>query len=160
MGEPVILKDEEIVPGDVTMAGNAPVDVRGPSDRCLGLFFNATRMLNLMNDDVQSVAALAAAHQQLREELGRVIIGQQEVVDQLLTCLFAGGHCLLVGVPGLAKTLLVRTLAATLGPELQPHSVHARPDAVGHYGLRGHPGRPAAGDPVVAVSAGVRSLPT
>ncbi|MFV2068339.1 MAG: AAA family ATPase, partial [Pirellulales bacterium] len=50
----------------------------------------------------------------VREQLGRVIVGHDEIVHGLLTCLFVGGHCLLEGVPGLGKTLLVRTLARTL----------------------------------------------
>ncbi|HUT13676.1 MAG TPA: MoxR family ATPase [Thermoguttaceae bacterium] len=50
----------------------------------------------------------------LREQIGRVIVGHDEIVHGVLTCLFVGGHCLLEGVPGLGKTLLVRTLAKTL----------------------------------------------
>ena len=50
----------------------------------------------------------------VREQIGRVIVGHHEVVHGILTCLFVGGHCLLEGVPGLGKTLLVRTLAKTL----------------------------------------------
>jgi len=47
----------------------------------------------------------------LRAEIGKVIVGQDRVVEELLIALFAGGHCLLVGVPGLAKTLLISTVA-------------------------------------------------
>ncbi len=50
----------------------------------------------------------------VREEIGRVIVGHHDIVHGILTCLFVGGHCLLEGVPGLGKTLLVRTLARTL----------------------------------------------
>src|SRR5688572_32632309 len=50
----------------------------------------------------------------LRAEIGKVIVGQQETVEHLLVALLAGGHCLLEGVPGLAKTLMVRTLASAL----------------------------------------------
>jgi len=50
----------------------------------------------------------------LREQIGRVIVGHDEIIHGVLTCLFVGGHCLLEGVPGLGKTLLVRTLAKTL----------------------------------------------
>lgn len=50
----------------------------------------------------------------VREEIGRVIVGHHDIVHGILTCLFVGGHCLLEGVPGLGKTLLVRTLAKTL----------------------------------------------
>ena len=53
-------------------------------------------------------------YQAVKEQIGRVIVGHDEIVHGVLTCLFVGGHCLLEGVPGLGKTLLVRTLAQTL----------------------------------------------
>ena len=56
----------------------------------------------------------ALRYQAVREQIGRVIVGHDEVIHGVLTCLFVGGHCLLEGVPGLGKTLLVRTLAKTL----------------------------------------------
>ena len=62
-------------------------------------------------DDALAVGALAEAYARLRGEIGKVIIGQDSVVEELLTGLFARGHVLLVGVPGLAKTLLVSTVA-------------------------------------------------
>lgn len=62
----------------------------------------------------QAIRGLATAYSRLREEIGKVVIGQDEVVDQLLIALFSRGHCLLVGVPGLAKTLLVSTVARIL----------------------------------------------
>jgi MoxR-like ATPase len=65
-------------------------------------------------DDAAAVAALADVYRQLRAEIGKVIIGQEDVVEELLTGLFARGHVLLVGVPGLAKTLLVSTVARIL----------------------------------------------
>ena len=68
-------------------------------------------------------AAQAAA---ARAEVGRVIFGQDEVVDQVLVCLLSGGHVLLVGVPGLGKTLLVETLGTVLG--LSPKRVQFTPD--------------------------------
>src|SRR5687768_14416660 len=55
-----------------------------------------------------------ARYKAVREQLGRVIVGHDDIVHGVLTCLFVGGHCLLEGVPGLGKTLLVRTLAETL----------------------------------------------
>lgn len=64
--------------------------------------------------DVQRVEQLSERIATVRQEIAKVIIGQTDVVDQLLISLFARGHCLLVGVPGLAKTLLVRTLADAL----------------------------------------------
>lgn len=66
---------------------------------------------------IESKAQLEAWSGQIaaiREQIGRVIVGQQEVVEQLLWCLFAGGHALLEGIPGLGKTMLVRTVADTL----------------------------------------------
>src|SRR5207248_832827 len=64
--------------------------------------------------DTQAIKELAEAYRQLTEQIGKVIIGQQKVVEQLLMALFSRGHCLLVGVPGLAKTLLVSTVARIL----------------------------------------------
>jgi MoxR-like ATPase len=68
----------------------------------------------LHDDDVQAVARLNQAYQAITSELGKVIVGQQRVLEELLIALFARGHCLLVGVPGLAKTLMIRTLADAL----------------------------------------------
>ena len=65
-------------------------------------------------DDAAAVAALAEDYRRLRSEIGKVIIGQEDVVEELLTGLFARGHVLLIGVPGLAKTLLVSTVARIL----------------------------------------------
>src|SRR5881409_2199756 len=64
--------------------------------------------------EVQAVRDLAAAYATLTEEIGKVIVGQKQVVEQLLMALFSKGHCLLIGVPGLAKTLLVSTVANIL----------------------------------------------
>jgi len=64
--------------------------------------------------EAQAIRGLASAYARMREEIGKVIIGQDEVVDDLLIALFGRGHCLLVGVPGLAKTLLVSTIAQIL----------------------------------------------
>ncbi len=68
-------------------------------------------------DDVAAINQLREISQKMREELGRVIIGQEEVIDRLLIVIFARGHGLLVGVPGLAKTLLVRSLADAMSLE-------------------------------------------
>ena len=59
----------------------------------------------------QAVEQLIAGRDRIRAELSKVIIGQHDVVEQLLIALFAGGHCLITGAPGLAKTLLVKSLA-------------------------------------------------
>ncbi len=62
----------------------------------------------------QAIRGLTVAYQRMRQEIGKVIIGQDDVVDQLLIAMFSKGHCLLVGVPGLAKTLLCSTIASIL----------------------------------------------
>jgi MoxR-like ATPase len=77
-------------------------------------------------DDRAALQALAASREQLVEQLHRRIVGQQGVIDLLLVCLFAGGHALFVGVPGLAKTLLVSSLAQAL--DLQFSRVQFTPD--------------------------------
>lgn len=68
-------------------------------------------------DDLKALQELTEAYQRIVQELGKVIVGQRETIEQLLIAMFARGHCLLVGVPGLAKTLLIRTLAGTLSLE-------------------------------------------
>lgn len=77
-------------------------------------------------NDVEAIHALSAAYAQLRGELGKVIIGQDRAIEQLAICLFARGHGLLMGVPGLAKTLLVSSLAQTL--ELSFNRIQFTPD--------------------------------
>jgi MoxR-like ATPase len=70
--------------------------------------------MNVADDLQRRAEQFVARYGAVREEIGRVIVGHQDVVHGILTCLFVGGHCLLEGVPGLGKTLLVRTLATTL----------------------------------------------
>ena len=79
-----------------------------------------------------SIARLGAALEQIKEQLSRVIVGQHDVIEQMLIALFSRGHCLLEGVPGLAKTLLVSTLARSLNltfsriqftPDLMPADI-------------------------------------
>ncbi len=83
-------------------------------------------------DELESVQKLQDAFKALRGELGKVIVGQHEVIEELMIALFCRGHCLLVGVPGLAKTLLISTLAKTLSlsfnriqftPDLMPSDI-------------------------------------
>lgn len=64
--------------------------------------------------EAQAVRELASAYERMTEQIGKVIVGQKQVVEQLLMALFSRGHCLLVGVPGLAKTLLVSTVSKIL----------------------------------------------
>ena len=68
----------------------------------------------LSSDDVRQIEQLQHYHERLKTELAKVIVGQTDVVEQLTTVLFARGHGLLMGVPGLAKTLLVSKLAETM----------------------------------------------
>ncbi len=76
--------------------------------------------------DVDEARRLKEAYDALRAEIGKVIIGQDAIVEHLLIALLARGHCLLVGVPGLAKTLLIRTLARVL--DLQFNRIQFTPD--------------------------------
>jgi len=69
--------------------------------------------------DLEAVKEIARAHDQILAEIEKRIIGQRQVIEHLLTALFARGHCLFVGVPGLAKTLLISTLAETLNLSFQ-----------------------------------------
>jgi MoxR-like ATPase len=82
--------------------------------------------------DVAAISQLAAQRARLIEQLGHAIVGQQEVIDNVLLTIFCGGHALIVGVPGLAKTLLVRTLSRALDlsfsriqftPDLMPSDI-------------------------------------
>ncbi|MBH12105.1 MAG: AAA family ATPase [Leeuwenhoekiella sp.] len=82
--------------------------------------------------DAKAIDALVTRYQDLKKEIGRVIIGQHEVVDQIVISIFSGGHALLIGVPGLAKTLMVNTIAQALGldfkriqftPDLMPSDI-------------------------------------
>lgn len=82
--------------------------------------------------DVAAIQNLVQKRNELKKEIAKIIVGQEAVVDQILLCIFSGGHALLVGVPGLAKTLLVNTLAQALGldfkriqftPDLMPSDI-------------------------------------
>jgi MoxR-like ATPase len=82
--------------------------------------------------DLAGLSKLKQAHQSLREQIARVVVGQDDVIDQLMISIFARGHCILEGVPGLAKTLMVSTLAECLAldftriqftPDLMPSDI-------------------------------------
>ncbi|MCD8539329.1 MAG: MoxR family ATPase [Leadbetterella sp.] len=79
-----------------------------------------------MKSDVESADALKRKYEELTREIGKVIVGQEETVKLLLTAVFCQGHCLLVGVPGLAKTLLVQTIASAL--DLEFNRIQFTPD--------------------------------
>jgi len=85
-----------------------------------------------MKTDIAAVENLHQAYSSIKKEIGKVIIGQDKVIEQLLISLLSSGHCLLVGVPGLAKTLLISTLAEVLNlnfnriqftPDLMPSDI-------------------------------------
>ncbi len=78
------------------------------------------------NSDMTAVENLNTAYRQIKSEIAKVIIGQDDVVEQLLISLLSSGHCLLVGVPGLAKTLLISTLANVL--DLEFNRIQFTPD--------------------------------
>ena len=82
--------------------------------------------------DVAAIHNLVQKRNELKTEIAKIIVGQDEVVDQILLCIFSGGHALLIGVPGLAKTLMINTLAQALGldfkriqftPDLMPSDI-------------------------------------
>ncbi len=85
-----------------------------------------------MSDAAEAIATLKSGRERILGEIRKVIVGQETVVDELLIALFAGGHCLLVGVPGLAKTLLISSVAKVLDlsfsriqftPDLMPSDI-------------------------------------
>jgi len=93
---------------------------------------NTENAVSLVGGEVEAVRTLAASRERIRRELAKAIVGQKEVIDQLLICLFARGHCILEGVPGLAKTRAIRSLAQTLSlsfsriqftPDLMPSDI-------------------------------------
>jgi MoxR-like ATPase len=87
---------------------------------------SADRAAQLNKDELQALENLKNACQSVRRELGKIIVGQESVLEQLMIAIFAQGHCLLEGVPGLAKTLMVSTLARTL--QLEFSRIQFTPD--------------------------------
>src|SRR5690348_1391303 len=87
---------------------------------------------DLAAEELAAVEKLQQGYHNMKAELGKVIVGQEQVIEELLIALFCKGHALLVGVPGLAKTLLISTLSKTLGlsfnriqftPDLMPSDI-------------------------------------
>ncbi|MBI4230121.1 MAG: AAA family ATPase, partial [Planctomycetes bacterium] len=86
----------------------------------------------LQTQDLESIRKLREAYDRIRKELGKVIVGQEKVIAELLIAVFARGHCILEGVPGLAKTLMISSLAKSLSlsfrriqftPDLMPSDI-------------------------------------
>jgi len=92
----------------------------------------ASDQAQMQSDDVSKIDRLGTVYQELKNELGKVIVGQNDVIERLAICLFARGHALLMGVPGLAKTLLISSLSETMSldfsriqftPDLMPMDI-------------------------------------
>ncbi|MCR4416925.1 MAG: MoxR family ATPase [Ignavibacteria bacterium] len=86
----------------------------------------------MFKSDIEAVEALSSSIKKLKQEIKKVIVGQDEIIENLLIALLSKGHCLLIGVPGLAKTLLIKTLAQALDlkfsriqftPDLMPSDI-------------------------------------
>src|SRR6266404_5063116 len=86
----------------------------------------------LGQDDIQSIKRLRDAFKNIKTQLSRIIVGQDQVIEELLIALFSRGHCILEGVPGLAKTLMISTLSKCLSldfsriqftPDLMPSDI-------------------------------------
>jgi MoxR-like ATPase len=77
-------------------------------------------------DDLSAIERLGAARKRLKDEIAKIIVGQEHIVDDLLTAIFSRGHCLMIGVPGLAKTLMVRTISRAI--DLSFNRIQFTPD--------------------------------
>src|SRR2546428_9693225 len=82
--------------------------------------------MSLYQSEVEAVDALSTAYSEIQTEVGKVIVGQDDIIKSVLVAIFSNGHCLLVGVPGLAKTLLVQTIARVL--DLSYNRIQFTPD--------------------------------
>src|ERR671926_1688534 len=87
---------------------------------------------NMAQTDIESISKLKSAFDDIKKQLTRVIVGQDQVIEELLIALFSKGHCMLEGVPGLAKTLMISTLSKCLSlafsriqftPDLMPSDI-------------------------------------
>ncbi len=105
-------------------------------------------------DELASVEKLQKGYHNLKAELGKVIVGQDAVIEELLIALFCRGHAAARGRAGLGQDAADLDAEQDARPELQPHPVHARPHAVGHHRHRGHRGRQDHRRPRAAVRAG------
>jgi MoxR-like ATPase len=104
----------------------------GQQPEVLDLPTSASPAENLRQEDMEAVRRLKEAFNDIKNQLSRVIVGQDQVIEQLLIAMFSRGHCILEGVPGLAKTLMISTLAKSLSlafsriqftPDLMPSDI-------------------------------------
>src|SRR6516165_6006682 len=109
------------------LSGDEPIEVE-PIDADLG----DVNQWPKIEGDLSAIERLNDGYRRITRELSKSIVGQQRVLEELLIAIFARGHCLLVGVPGLAKTLMIRTLAESLNlsfsriqftPDLMPSDI-------------------------------------
>ena len=110
-----------------------PISTSSPAGRNMSA--TSDRSIAELRSEAGGVAAPPSPEdtrlfQEVRQEIGKVIVGQHSTVERLLTALLADGHVLLEGVPGLAKTLAVRTLATTITGSISPDSIHPGSAAV------------------------------
>ena len=86
------------------------------------------------DEDVHAIKALREQNEVLRKEMARVIIGQDEVIEKMLICILSRGHSLLMGVPGLAKTMMVNSLSQIMSLEFSRIQFTTGPHAQRHHG--------------------------
>ncbi len=142
------MKEEVQNPGEPQAPARGHTQVTGPA------IDNQMNKTELDRSDIEAVDQLKSAYTAVRRELSRVIVGQDQVLEQLMIALFAGGHCILEGVPGLAKTLMISTLSKALDlsfnriqftPDLMPSDITGteiiqEDKTTGHRELRFMPG--------------------
>src|ERR1051326_421037 len=109
----------QVVPGGRRLCGcgnwlYAPEDSSAPEENGIEIVSEPEPGYPRLEGDLASVDRLKEGSKRILDECRKIIVGQTEVMEQLLIALFAQGHCLLVGVPGLAKTLMIRTLADSM----------------------------------------------
>src|SRR4029079_14123597 len=107
-------------------AARAAAAVTEPATPVLGESSSASGSSSASESDVEAAKFLAETFKVLQDELGKVIVGQDRVIEEILITIFARGHCVMQGVPGLAKTLLVSTLSQAM--DLSFHRIQFTPD--------------------------------
>jgi MoxR-like ATPase len=113
-------------PGDIIALGETQLRFREADVREVPVAGGAAVPAGAETEGVELVRKMSALTEQIRAEVGKVIVGQRAVLDQVLMCLIAGGHALLIGLPGMAKTLMVSTIARVL--DLEFRRVQFTPD--------------------------------
>ena len=121
---------EHLVAGQ--FSGDSPVELNVPQTSNQQTSQNSNASVDILKDPVHAVKQLADVKKRMIAEISKTIVGQDDVLDQVITAFFARGHCLLLGVPGLAKTLIVHCLAQTMNlvfqriqftPDLMPTDI-------------------------------------